>query len=144
MAELPDAVLFTCNLNKVRSPMAAALMRRRFGDRIYVDSCGLQAADALDPFATAVMEEVDLDLSGHAPKTFDMRGVGTFDVVISLTEAAHARAVEMARREAVAVEHWPILDPTEGDGSREQKLQLYRRVRDELDRRIQDRFPVSG
>ena len=90
------------------------------------------------------MEEVGLDLSAHVSKTFDGRGIGAFDLVISLTRDAHALAAEMARREAAAVEYWPILDPTQEDGSREQRLELYRRVRDDLDRRIGERFPVGA
>ncbi len=144
MVRLPDAVLFTCNLNKVRSPMAAALLRHRAAGRIYVDSCGLEAADAPDPFAASVMEELGMNLSTHVPKTFENLDVGAFDVVISLTQAAHSSALERARRHAVAVEYWPTGDPTEGEGSRDQRLQAYRRVRDDLDRRIQARFPVSA
>ena len=39
---LPGAVLFACNFNRVRSPMAEALLKRALGDRVYVDSCGLK------------------------------------------------------------------------------------------------------
>ena len=141
MAALPDAVLFACNLNRVRSPMAAALMRRRWGDRVYVDSCGLTAAETPDPFAVAVMQEIGLDLSAHVPKSFDTLGDGSFDLVVSLTAQAHARAERLARGRAMEALHWPVEDPTEGEGSRTEKLGVYRRVRDALERRITERFP---
>jgi hypothetical protein len=85
------AVLFACNLNKVRSPMAAGLMRRLHGDRVFVDSCGLRRADAdlADPFVAAVMDELGVDVTGHFPKSFDDLEDESFDVVISLTPEAH-------------------------------------------------------
>ena len=65
---LPGAVLFACNFNQVRSPMAEGLLKRLVGDRVYVDSCGLKrpamvhddvsdedVAAGVDPFAVAVM-----------------------------------------------------------------------------------------
>jgi protein-tyrosine-phosphatase len=137
---LPAAVLFTCNLNLVRSPMAAALMRRMWGTRVFVDSCGLRAADEADGFVLAVMNELGQDLSAHAPKSFDDLEDGSFDLVISLTPEAHHRAVEFGRARSTEVEYWPTVDPTLEQGSRDQRLQAYRRVRDELQGRLLDRF----
>ena len=73
----PATVLFVCNFNTARSPIAEALLKRLAGDRIYVDSCGvepaLQAGDGVgaDPFALAAMAEVGVDLSGHRAKSLD-------------------------------------------------------------------------
>jgi protein-tyrosine-phosphatase len=138
--ELPGAVLFACNFNRVRSPMAEALMRLIYGDRIFVDSCGLKDGEGIDPFVVAVMDEVGADLSRHQGKRFEDLEDGSFDVVISLTPEAQHRAVEMARGRAVDVEYWPTLDPTLAGGSREAVLDAYRRVRDDLRARILDRF----
>ncbi len=135
------AVLFACTMNQVRSPMAAALLRQRWGGRVFVDSCGLRAAAELDPFAEAVMDEIGLDLTTHRPKTFDDLEDGSFDLVISLSPEAQHRAVELSRGRAVEIEYWRTFDPTVAEGSREQRLDAYRRVRDELDRRIRERFP---
>lgn len=135
------AVLFACSMNQVRSPMAAALLRRRWGGRIFVDSCGLRAGVGVDPFVEAVMDEMGLDLHGHRPKTFDDLEDGSFDLVISLSPEAQHRAVELSRGRAVELAYWPTIDPTVVDGSREQRLDAYRRVRDELDKRIGERFP---
>ncbi|HEY9219123.1 MAG TPA: low molecular weight phosphatase family protein [Phenylobacterium sp.] len=141
----PAAVLFACNLNRVRSPMAEALLKRLVGDKVYVDSCGLRRdegaeAEAIDPFAEAVMAELGCDLSGHTPKTFDELEDDSFDVVISLTPEAQHRAVEMTRGRAVQIEYWPTFDPTLTEGSREARLAAYREVRDGLARRIAERF----
>jgi protein-tyrosine-phosphatase len=121
--------------------MAAALLRHRWGGRIFVDSCGLRAAGERDPFAEAVMDEIGLDLASHRPKTFDALEDGSFDLVISLSPEAQHRAVELSRGRAVEIEYWRTFDPTVVEGAREQRLDAYRRVRDELEQRIIRRFP---
>ena len=136
----PAAVLFACTLNRVRSPMAAALMRQRYGRSTFVDSCGLKPADEVDPFSAAVMDELGLDIARHAPKGFDELEDTSFDLVVSLSPEAHHRALEWARHLACDVEYWPTFDPAIADGSREQRLAAYRQVRDRLDARILDRF----
>jgi protein-tyrosine-phosphatase len=136
----PVSILFACNLNRVRSPMAAALMRRRYGAAVTVDSCGLRAADSVDPFAVAVLDELGVDISTHEPKSFDDLESEAFDVVVSLTPEAQHRAVELARDRSVEIEYWPVLDPTLTEGSRDQRVEAYRAARDELDRRILARF----
>ena len=150
---LPGAVLFACNFNQVRSPMAEALLKRLVGTSIFVDSCGLKRArptadeddddegpGRADPFVEAVMAELDCDLSLHRPKTFDELEDNSFDLVISLTPEAQHRSVELARGRAADIEYWPIQDPTLTEGSREARLVAYREVRDALARRIAERF----
>jgi protein-tyrosine-phosphatase len=145
---LPAAVLFACNLNRVRSPMAEALLKRLVGDQVFVDSCGLKHApeggdedpDGIDPFAEAVMAELGCDLSEHRAKTFDDLDDSSFDLVVSLTPEAQHRAVEVARGRAVDIEYWPIFDPTLAEGSRDTRLAAYREVRDALAARIAQRF----
>jgi protein-tyrosine-phosphatase len=141
---LPGAVLFACNFNRVRSPMAEALLKRAVGDQVYVDSCGLkpsaQDEDNADPFVEAVMSEISCDLTRHRPKTFDDLEDGSFDLIISLTPEAQHRAVELTRGRAAEIEYWPTFDPTLVDGSREARLAAYREVRDALTGRIAERF----
>ena len=118
-------------------------MKLSFGDSVYVDSVGLRqeaGETEVDPFAAAVIDELGGDLAGFHPKTFDELEDESFDVVISLTPEAQHRAVELARDRAVDIEYWPIFDPTLAEGAREQRLDAYRQVRDELARRIAERF----
>jgi protein-tyrosine-phosphatase len=138
----PQAVLFACGLNSVRSPMAAALLRFYFGKTIYVGSAGVRKGE-LDPFAVAAMQEIGLDIGKHKPMTFeeleDWEGLN-FDLIISLSPEAHHRALELTRTLAVDVEYWPIPDPTDVSGNRDQQLDAYRSVRDQLMQRITARF----
>ncbi|HEX7760006.1 MAG TPA: low molecular weight phosphatase family protein [Caulobacteraceae bacterium] len=146
MTDLPGAVLFACNHNRVRSPMAHGLMKLMLGDRVFVDSCGLRAEqrDDPDPFVVAVMDELGADLKTHRPKAFGHLEDDSFDVVVSLTPEAQHRAVELARGRAVELEYWPTHDPTLVIGSRETMLEAYRAVRDTLEAKIRERFPIPA
>jgi len=141
-ASRPQAVLFTCGQNAVRSPMAAGLFRELFGKRIYVASAGVQKGE-LDPFVVAVMDEIGIDVSRHRPITFEeldeLEGLN-FDLIVTLSPPAHHKALEMTRTLAADVEYWPTPDPTAIEGSREQRLDAYRAVRDSLLQHIRARF----
>lgn len=137
---LPQAVLFACVHNSIRSPMAAELMRLRFGKQVWVESVGVRAGAVLDPFMVRVMDEMGADLSRHRARVFEDLDDLNFDLIITLTPEAHHRALEFTRTLAVEVEYWPTFDPTLTQGSRDQMLEEYRAVRDTLDRRIAERF----
>jgi protein-tyrosine-phosphatase len=135
----PSAVLFICTQNAIRSPMAAAIMHHVVGHKIYVASAGLNAGDP-DPFVSVVMDEIGLDLTRHRPHSLDDLHDSAFDLVITLSPEAQAEAKDMAKTMSIAVEHWPITDPSLQQGSREQMLDAYREVRDDLKRRITQTF----
>src|SRR5258706_1348986 len=137
--ELPGSVLFACTLNSVRSPMAAAIMRHLFGKFVYVEAAGVRAGE-LDPFAVEAMEELGIEIGGYKPKRFEDLEDGSFDLVVTLSPEAQHKAVELTRTSAVDVEYWPTFDPTVMEGTREQRIDGYRGVRDELIRRIKARF----
>ena len=142
----PQAVLFACGMNAVRSPMAAGLFGQLLGKSVYVKSAGVQKGE-LDPFAVAVMEEVGIDISRHKPIDFeeleDLEGLN-FDLIVTLSPPAHHKALDLTRTVAAAVEYWPTVDPTGIEGSREQKLDAYREVRDTLMAQIRKRFGRAG
>jgi len=138
----PQAVLFACGLNSLRSPMAAGLFRQLMGRPTYVGSTGVRKGE-LDSLAVAVMEELGIDISRHRPMTFeeleDWEGLN-FDLIVTLSPEAHHKALELTRTLAADVEYWPTPDPTVVEGSREQRLAAYREVRDQLIGRIKERF----
>ncbi len=138
-AKLPSAILFACTQNAIRSPMAAALMHRHLGHKIYVASAGVMAGDP-DPFVGAIMDEIGLDLTRHRPHSFDDLADSAFDLVITLSPEAQKFAEDIAKTTAIKVEHWSIIDPSTEQGNRAQKLEAYRNVRDDLAKRIKARF----
>jgi protein-tyrosine-phosphatase len=143
--DLPGAVLFVCTMNSVRSPMAAAILRHLSGRRLYVESAGVKAGGP-DPFAVAVMDEIGIDIAGHKPNTLQELHDTSFDLIVTLSPEAHHQALELTRTMAVEVEYWPTFDATMliGHASREQVLDAYRGVRDQLFRRIKRRFGFEG
>jgi protein-tyrosine-phosphatase len=143
MAGLPGSVLFCCTHNSIRSPMAEALLKYLHGKRIYVDSVGVRASE-IDGFAIAAMDEIGIDLAKHRSKTFDQLEDTSFDLIISLSPEAQHSAVEMTRTMACDVEYWPTMDPSMIEGTRDERLDAYRDVRDTLLARIRERFPPSA
>jgi len=140
--ELPQSILFACTQNAVRSPMAAAIMKQRFGKFVYVESVGARAGEK-DPFVAEVLDEIGVELGKHRPRSFDDMEDAAFDLVITLSPEAHHKAMELTRTSAALVEYWPTMDPTVVEGSREQRLEAYRACRDGLEDRIAARFAVN-
>ena len=145
-AKNPQAVLFACGHNAVRSPMAESLLRQMFPQGLYVKSAGVKKGE-LDPFAVAVMNELGQDISTHKPQTFedldDWEGLN-FDLIITLSPEAHHKALDLTRTVAADVEYWPTPDPVAVEGNRAQRLDAYRAVRDQLMQRIRKRFGAGG
>jgi protein-tyrosine-phosphatase len=138
--DIPGAVLFACTNNSIRSPMAEGFMKFLHGRRVFVDSVGLRARE-VDGFAVAVMQEIGIDLARHRAKTFDQLEDTSFDLVVTLSPEAQHRAIELTRTMAVDVEFWNTFDPSVVEGSRAERLDAYRQVRDALIERIKQRFP---
>jgi len=145
-ARTPQAVLFACGQNSIRSVMAASLLQQMFPQALYVKSAGVKKGE-LDPFVVAVMAELGQDVSKHKPTTFeeldDWEGLN-FDLIITLSPEAHHKALDLTRTNAADVEYWPTQDPSGIEGNREQKLAAYREVLDGLSMRIRKRFARGG
>ena len=141
----PRSVLFACGLNSLRSPMAARLFGHLVGPSVPVRSAGVQTAD-LDAFAVAAMAEIGLDIGNHRPVTFeeleDLEGLD-FDLIVTLSPKAHHKALELTHRLTAAVEYWPTADPSVIEGSREQRMHAYRELREQLTKRILNRFGTA-
>ncbi|SFI51406.1 low molecular weight phosphatase family protein [Jannaschia pohangensis] len=145
MGDLPQSVLFCCDHNAVRSPMAEGLMKQLHGMDIYVQSAGVKNDIDVDGFAIAVCKEIGVELSRHRTRSFDeMRQWGDdlegFDLIVALSPASQRQALELARHAHIDVEYWPIMDPTGLGEGREQKLGSYRMTRDQILKRLKERF----
>ncbi|MGE4609805.1 MAG: low molecular weight phosphatase family protein [Paracoccaceae bacterium] len=145
MANVPTSVLFACDHNAVRSPMAEGIMKKFYGSRIFVQSTGVKHGLEIDGFSVAVAAEIDVQLGKHRVRSFDdMEAWGDdidgYDLVIALSPASQRRAQEYTRYHALEVEYWPIFDPTGLGNTREEKLQSYRQARDQILQNILKRF----
>src|SRR6059058_2904678 len=118
-ARNPQAVLFACGQNSVRSPMAESLLQQMFPHALYVKSAGVKKGE-LDPFAVAVMAELGQNIASHKPTTFeeldDWEGLN-FDLIITLSPEAHHKALELTHTIAADVEYWPKLRPSQSSSS---------------------------
>lgn len=132
-----QAVLFVCSLNAVRSPMAEAMTRIRYGRHIYVDSAGLQKSER-DPFMLAALREIGIEFESDQPHVLEEVDYEGFDLIVALSPEAHARTKEALRATAVELLHWPIPDATQATGTREQRMTAYREVRDLLEKLIRE------
>jgi protein-tyrosine-phosphatase len=128
-----QSVLFVCTMNAVRSPMAAGLLRHLKGRELYVESAGVHAGE-LDPLAVQVMAELGITLEAHHPRVVDEFHGQDFDLVVALSPEAVERATSQGT--GTRVEYWQTTDPTQTEGSVEQRKAAYRAVRDGLKRRI--------
>lgn len=141
MTTLPSSILFACSMNAVRSPIAQGLLRYFHKCSVYAESVGVAQGEA-DPFAMAVMEEIEIDISEHQPRSFDQLDDFSFDMIIALSPDAYEKAKGFAEEHACDVLYWPTDDPTTEEGNREMRLQAYRRVREDLRSRILSSFPL--
>ncbi|MFA9230025.1 MAG: low molecular weight phosphatase family protein [Microgenomates group bacterium] len=145
MANFPQAVLFCCDHNAVRSPMAEAMMKKFYGQRAYVQSAGVINDMEVDGFSIAVCAELGVELSRHRSRSFEEmqtlgEDLGQFDLIIALSPASQRAALELTKTSHLAVEYWPIIDPTALGEGREAKLAAYRQARDQIKTRMIDRF----
>jgi protein-tyrosine-phosphatase len=152
MGDFPQAVLFCCDHNAVRSPMAEGLMKKFYGQRAYVQSAGCKNDMEIDGFSVAVCAEMGIELSRHRSRSFDEMqemgdDLGQFDLIVALSQASQRRALELTKTYHLTVEYWPIIDPTALPGdSREAKMSAYRQARDQIRDRMLARFgpPTAG
>ena len=146
---LPSSVLFCCDHNAVRSPMAEGIMKKFYGTGTYVQSAGVRNDLEIDGCSIAVCQELGVELSRHRSRSFDEMedwgdDLGSFDLVVALSPASQRRALDLTRFYSLEVEYWPILDPTGLGETREAKLASYRNARDQIVERLVERWgPVQ-
>lgn len=136
----PQSVLFACTYNRTRSPMAESLARLELGEEVRVASCGTRPLDETDYFMLAALQEVGAHRPERPGQGFEVLDSEDFDLIVAMTEDSNAAARRAADGKGIDVEHWPTPDPTLVEGTRDQVMDAYRAFRDELRRRIRDRF----
>lgn len=127
-------VLFLCTHNSARSQMAEGLLRHLAGDRFEVHSAGTEAT-RVRPDAVTVMAELDVDISGQESKTLERYLGEPFEYVVTVCDDANESCPMFPGGARL---HWSFEDPSRASGDEEERLAVYRRVRDEIRARIED------
>jgi arsenate reductase (thioredoxin) len=126
-------VLVLCTHNSARSQMAEGLLRALAPDRFEVASAGTEAT-RVHPLAIRVMDEVGIDLRGHTSKTVERFVAEPWDVVLTVCDDANERCPIFPGR--VTRLHWSFEDPSAATGSEDERLAVFRRVRDAIALRL--------
>ncbi|MDO5605228.1 MAG: low molecular weight phosphatase family protein [Paracoccus sp. (in: a-proteobacteria)] len=146
---IPQAVLFCCDHNAIRSPMAEAMMKKFYGRAAYVQSAGVRNDMEVDGFAVAVCGEIGIELGRHQARSFEeMQSWGddlsSFDLIVALSPASQRQAMELTRHAHTDIEYWPIMDPSGLAEGRDAVLAKYRETREQIRARMIDRFGAPG
>lgn len=132
-------VLFICQLNSVRSPMAEGLLRKRMGSKVVVKSCGLTPEGPND-FMISIMKEVGIDMSQHEPLAVADMKSDDFDRIIAFTAGAKAGAEAVLGDAGPEIELWAVPNPGEGSLDVRALLNNYRAIRSNIDARLAREF----
>jgi arsenate reductase len=134
-------VLFLCTHNSARSQMAEGLLRDLAGDQFEVMSAGTEATQ-VRPLAVRAMEEIGIDISGQESKTLDRYLDQPFDYVITVCDDANEACPFFPGAQSRL--HWSFEDPSRAEGSDEERLEVFRRVRDGIKDRVQAELVNGG
>lgn len=123
-------------------------MKRYFGAQTYVQSAGLKNDLEIDGFAITVCHEINVELARHQSRSFEeMEQLGdqlsSFDLIVALSPASHARAQELTKLFHLDVQFWDTSDPTAQGETREAKLEAYRKTRDEILAQLTSRWGAA-
>ncbi len=148
---MSGSVLFCCDHNAIRSPIAEGLAKLYYGKKIFIQSAGILNDLEIDGFAISVCEEIGIKLAKHQPRSFldmDQWGdrIDSFDLVVALSETSKRKVIEATKSYAVKVIYWPIFDPTVSVNRWEEKIAHYRKTRDQISAKLIDFFgtPISN
>ena len=131
----PPRVLFLCTHNSARSQMAEGFLRAMAGDRFEAGSAGT-AKTSVNPLAIRAMAELGIDLGGHTSKVYADVEVPAWDYLITVCDDANERCPWVPG--SVQRLHWSFPDPSRASGTEEERLVVFRRVRDQIQARLTD------
>ena len=140
-----SSVLFCCNYNSVRSPMAEGIFKYLIGRKIFVQSAGVFDTLEIDGFTIKVCDEIDVKLSRHRVRSLsemEKEGgfIGSFDLIIPLTKESSEEAYKYSTYSSVIIEEWFVDEPIKNENDINQTLKSYRKTRDIIFDKIEKRF----
>ncbi len=127
------SVLILCTGNSARSQMAEGLLKSMAGDRFEVESAGTRPS-VVNPLAIRAMQEIGIDISSHRSKSVDEFSGRHFDLMITVCDNAKEECPVLPLGEKL---HWSFDDPAAAVGTQEERLQEFRRIRDEIKARLE-------
>lgn len=128
-------VLFLCTHNSARSQMAEGFLRAMAGDRFESGSAGTEKT-SVNPLAIRAMAELGIDLGEHTSTLYADVASGAWDYLITVCDDANERCPWVPG--SVKRLHWSFPDPSRATGSEEERLAVFRRVRDQIQERLTD------
>lgn len=128
------SVLFLCTGNSCRSQMAEGFLRALGGDKYEAFSAGTHPAPHVHPLAVKTMAERGIDISGQEPKDLSVFDDRQFDLLITVCDGARQECP--AYFGAAQRAHWSLQDPALAEGSEEERMAVFRAIRDEIERRV--------
>ena len=131
-------ILFLCVANSGRSQMAEGIAKQLLGDQGLIQSAGSKPA-TVNPYSIKVLKEISIDISKHYSKSVTDIDPATVDTVITLC-AEEECPVFLGKAERL---HWPLPDPGKGATTYDEKLQSFRSVRDEIQRRLKEYLKIG-
>ena len=140
-----QSVLFCCNYNSVRSPMAEGIFKKLIGRKIFVQSAGIFDTLEIDGYTVKVCNEINVKLNKHRVRSLremEKNGgfIGSFDLIIPLTKEASKEAKKYSTYSSVIIEDWIIEEPKKDENDKNQTLDSYRELRDIIIEKINERF----
>lgn len=126
-------VLFLCTHNSARSQMAEGFLRAMAGDRFEAQSAGTEKT-SVNPLAIRVMAERGIDLGGHTSKVYDGLMQERWDYLVTVCDDANERCPFVPG--SVKRLHWSFEDPSRARGTEQERLRVFRRVRDQIAQRL--------
>lgn len=128
----PLSVLFLCTGNSCRSQMAEGIARHLGGGKVHAFSAGT-SPKGLHPLSVKAMQEIGIDISSQQSKHLDAFSGQSFDFAVTVCDRAKESCPIWPGATRI---HWTFDDPAEATGSEEEQLVVFRRVRDEIRRRV--------
>ncbi|WP_339688417.1 arsenate reductase ArsC [Gimesia maris] len=129
-------VLVLCTGNSCRSQMAEELWENLGAGEWQAESAGSNPSGYVHPLAIEAMKELDIDLSENTSKHLKQFTDQQFDLVVTVCDNAKESCPVFTG--ATQTLHWPFDDPADATGSDEEKMKMFRRVRDEIKTKIQN------
>ena len=132
------SVLFICELNVIRSPIAEYYLKSlNINSEILIESCGFKTSNK-DYFTTEIMSEIGIDINTHNPRNISQVDLDSYDFIISFSTQIYDYLIHILKNKSTKVYYLDIEIPSLIEKSRDQKLFLYRKIRDDIIREIKD------